>query len=179
MCASVVGLLAGFGTSIKRTASGPTCQATPLMSYSNGFLRLVFSLYHLQAAFPFCLPTHLLWPSMAMLARPAQTLEVCVIVATLHCSAMRGIIMYLLRSCARSTLPSFVLFRECVSEVFLPPYTPVVNQQSQRRLAGQGQLAEYLAILKHHSRELVYTSIVRHDWITAADNCWETLLRLS
>ncbi len=179
MCAIVVGRLAGFGTSILKTASGPPCQATPFMSYSNKFLVLVFSLYPLQAAFPFCLQTHLFLPSMAMLARPAQTLEVCVVVATLRCLPMRGITMYLISSCTRSNLTCFILFRDCFSEIFIPPYTLVVSQQSQKQLARQGQLAKYLAILKHHSKELMYTSIVGHGCINAADNCRETLRRLS
>lgn len=174
MCAIVVGRLAGFGTSILRTASGPPCQATPLMSYSNEFLVLVFSLYLLQAAFPFCFQFHLFLPSMAMLARPAQTLEVCVVVATLRCLPMRGITMYLI-----SNLTCFILFRDCFSEVFIPPYTLVVSQQSQKQLARQGQLAKHLATLKHHSKELKYTSIVGHGWIKVADICWETLRRLS
>lgn len=178
---NLFGLLAGFGMLIMTTGSGPTCQSNSThISYSNGFLNVVFRYTFCKQRFPFDLQTHLLLPSTAMLARPAQTLVVCVFVVSPPCLTLPGVIMSLRINSVRSSLPSFNLSRDCICEGFSAfPCSFTVGQQSQRRLARQGQLVEYLAFLKQHLEESVYTSTVKHVEVESADICWETLPRIS
>lgn len=162
------------------TASGLTCQSTPLSSSNNEFLNVVFSLYLLQAAIPFYLQTRLLLPSTAMLSRPAQTLMVCVFVASPPCPTMPGVIMPLIINCVRSSLPSFILFRDCVPESFSAfPYSPAVGQHSQRQPARQEPARRVPLNPEAALGKSVYTSTVEHVELGSADICWETLPRIS
>jgi len=140
------GLLAGFGTLIMTTGSGPTCQSnSTYISYGNGFLNVAFLYIFCKQRFPCDLQTHLLLPSTAMLARTAQTLVVCVFVVSPPCPTLPGVIMHLRINSVRSSLPSFNLSRDCISEVFSAfPYSFAVGQQSRRRLARQASSSSSL-----------------------------------
>ena len=110
------GPLAGFGAPLMKTASGSTYQANPFDPLCNGFLDVFVSLYSMQAASPFYLPSHLLLPSTAMLAQSAQTLVLYVSVATLHCPPKGAILICIVIIRARCFRPSYMMFREFRSE---------------------------------------------------------------